>query len=281
MIIDFHCHTFPDSIAAAAIKKMQMDCHAAAFSEGTLHGLKSTAASAGIDWSVIQPVATKPEQVSAINRLATSLNGKDGVIYFGAMHPDFEDAATELKFLADSGIRGIKIHPVYQKHNIDHISYLHIFEICAELGLWVLSHTGDDIGFPDEVSCSPEKCRRALKAVPGLKFVAAHMGGWRTWDRVADCLLDTEAFIDTAFSLGFITTLEDGFYDGKSTALLDEAEFCGLVRTFGSKRVLFGTDTPWTDRKKEIANIKALPLSEGEIFDILGANAELILFKKK
>ncbi len=278
MIIDFHTHTFPDKIASAAIAKMQLDCHSAAFSDGTLAGLKAGAKDAGIDLSVIQPVATKPGQVSSVNELAAGLNGQDGIVYFGCMHPDFEDYRSELQQLRDAGIKGIKVHPVYQGANIDDARYLRIFECCAALGLWVLTHGGDDIGFPGLVRCSPEMCRSALRQVPGLKMVVAHMGGWRNWERVAENLLDTGAVLDTAFSIGNIVPLDDTYYDDKDTALLSDEQFCSLVATFGGERVLFATDSPWSDRKAEVARIKAMPLPEAEKAAILGGNAEKILF---
>ena len=278
MIIDFHTHTFPDKIAAAAIAKMQLDCHSAAFSDGTLAGLKKGAKDAGIDLSVIQPVATKPAQVSSVNELAAALNGHENIVYFGCMHPDFGDYRTELLKLRDAGIKGIKVHPVYQGTNIDDPRYLRIFECCAQLGLWALTHGGDDIGFPGLVRCSPEMCRNALLQVPGLKMVVAHMGGWRNWERVAENLLDTGAVLDTAFSIGSIVPIGDGYYDDKDTALLSDEQFCALVKAFGSDRVLFATDSPWSDRRAEVERIKAMPLAEAEKAAILGGNAEKILF---
>lgn len=279
MIIDFHTHTFPDRIAASAISKMQLDCHSAAFTAGTVEALKSSAREAGIDISVVQPVATKPKQVSAVNDISIAMNGKEGLAYFGCMHPDFENFRAELERLAAAGIKGIKVHPVYQWTDIDDAKYLRIFERCAELGLWVLTHGGDDIGFPGAVRCSPEMCRSALHQVPGLKMVVAHMGGWRNWDQVADCLADTGAVLDTAFSLGSIVPLEDGFYEGRDLSLLSDEMFCSLVKTFGSERILFATDSPWTDRKAELERLRALPLGEKEIDAILGGNAERILFR--
>lgn len=277
MIIDFHTHTFPDKMAAAAIAKMQLDCHSAAFTAGTVDALKDSQRSAGIDLSVVLPVATNPMKIGGINDISIALNDHDGLMYFGGVHPDAPNWREELERLSSAGIKGVKVHPVYQGADLDDRRYLRIFERCAELGLWVVSHGGDDIGFPGVRRCTPEMARNALKQVPGLKLVMAHMGGWRNWERVADCLADTDAYIDTSFSLGGITPLDDGFYDDKSTALLSEEEFCALVHAFGSKRVLFGSDSPWTSQCAGIKQIKALPLSDGEKADILGGNAERIL----
>ena len=49
MIIDFHTHTFPDKIAAAAIDKLQHASHSKAFTSGTVSGLQASMQRAGID----------------------------------------------------------------------------------------------------------------------------------------------------------------------------------------------------------------------------------------
>jgi len=278
MIIDFHTHSFPEKIAASAIKSMQRCCHAKAWTEGTLTALEQASCNAGIDIALLQPVATKAAQVESINSLSIGRNGTDGIMCFGCIHPDYDDYIIELERIAANGIKGVKIHPVYQGADLDDLRYLHIFEHCAELGLWVLTHAGDDIGYPGTVRCSPEMIRNALVCVPGLKMVAAHMGGWRNWERVTDCLAETDVYLDTAFSLGCIYPLDDGYYADKDTSLLSDEKFCELVRTFGAERVLFGSDSPWTEQRSEIEHIRALPLAEYEKTAILGGNAKKILF---
>ena len=42
MIVDFHAHTFPDRIAAAAVDKLKHASHTRPFSDGTAAGLKSS-----------------------------------------------------------------------------------------------------------------------------------------------------------------------------------------------------------------------------------------------
>lgn len=278
MIIDLHTHTFPDKIAAPAIAKMQQACHAQAFSSGTLDGLKASMQIAGIDRSVVLPVATNPLKISSINDLSIMLTERDGLVYFGCVHPDAENWYEELGRLAAAGIKGIKIHPVYQGADIDDLRFLRILARAAELNLLVVTHAGDDIGFPGAVRCSPKMLRNALRQVKGVKLVAAHMGGWKNWNEVAENLVDTDVLLDTAFSLGKVVPLEEGYYTEEQLCLLQDEAFCALVRTFGSKRVLFGTDSPWADQPIAVRNIQSLPLSEAEKADILGGNAYRLLY---
>ena len=81
--------------------------------DGTFDGMRAAADAAGIDVTVLQPVATKPEQVVSINDWTAAL-ASDRVVPFGAMHPDFDDPASEIARMRDLGIRGIKLHPEFQ-----------------------------------------------------------------------------------------------------------------------------------------------------------------------
>lgn len=276
MIIDIHTHTFPDRIAAAALTKMQGDSHTVTFSDGTASGLVRSMAEAGIHRSVVLPVATNPAKVASINDVSLALTGRDGLIYFGCVHPEMEDPLGELERISALGLKGIKLHPVYQGVDIDDPRFLRILGKAAELGLVVVTHSGDDIGFPGVVRCSPEMTRNALKQVGEVKLVLAHMGGWRNWERVTDCLADTCACLDTAFSLGALTPLND-YYSPEERKLLSSEAFCGLVKAFGAERILFGTDSPWTSQLDSKKDIEALPLSEAEKAAILGGNAERLL----
>lgn len=272
MIIDIHTHTFPEKIADIAVKKLSNSGHIPYFSNGTAAGLKASMQNAGIDYSVVLPVATNPLKLDSMNSVSIEQNGKEGLIYFGAMHPDAPDWQEQLERLYQNGIKGIKIHPVYQGVDIDDIRYLKILNKAAELGLIVLMHAGDDIGFPGEIRCSPKMIANALRQVGDIKIILAHMGGWKNWKEVAGNLANTSAMLDTAFALGKITPLDDTFSEDFLN-LLNESDFIKLVQTFGSHRILFGTDSPWTDQKQSLDLIKNLPLADDEKNKILGKNA--------
>ena len=232
-MIDFHAHTFPERIAAGAIAKLQQASHSTAFTDGTVAGLRTSMTRAGIDAAVLLPVATNPLKVQHMNDLSIRMNGLDGLHWFGCMHPDAEDWHGELARIASAGVKGIKLHPVYQGVDIDDVRMLRILGRAAELGLIVVTHAGADIGFPGVVRCSPQMIRRALKQVDGVTLVCAHMGGWRNWQEVADALLDTTALLDTAFTLGSIEPI-DSHYAPEELPMLADDDFCALVRAFGA-----------------------------------------------
>ena len=130
MIIDFHTHTFPDKIAAAAIDKLQHASHSKAFTNGTVSGLQASMQRAGIDRSVVLPVATNPLKVSAMNDISCELTNQKGLVYFGCIHPNMEGAEAELTRIAGKGLKGIKIHPVYQDGDIEDLQLLKAEEFC-------------------------------------------------------------------------------------------------------------------------------------------------------
>ena len=276
MVIDIHTHTFHDKIADLAIKKLSSSGHIPYFSNGTAAGLKASMKKASIDYSVVLPVATNPLKLSSMNNVSIEQNGKEGLIYFGAVHPDAPDWKEELIRIAANGIKGIKIHPVYQGVDIDDIRYLKILNKAAELGLIVLMHAGDDIGFPGEVRCSPKMIKNALSQVGDIKIILAHMGGWKNWKEVEHYLAPTSAMLDTAFALGKITPL-DNTLSKDFLNLLNGEDFMNLVHAFGSHRILFGTDSPWTDQKESLKAIEKLPLSQNDLQNILYKNAKKIL----
>ena len=281
MIIDFHTHTFPDKIAAAAVGKLQSASHTHPFTDGTVAALSASMDRAGIDWSVVLPVATNPQQVPKVNNAAAQNNAQTaetGVLSFGCIHPDYPDWRAELDRLAAMGFRGVKLHPAYQGVNFDDSRYVRILTRCGELGLLVLIHAGLDVGLPGVDRSSPEMILRALEAAGPVTLILAHMGGWRQWEAVEDLLPDTGVYLDTSFSLGRMVSNGDGYYQRREDlALLSDKQFLRLVRAFGADRVLFGTDCPWGGQAEELAKIRALPLSEAERDAILGGNAGKLL----
>ena len=281
MIIDFHTHIFPDSIAPAAIQKLQAASHTRPFTDGTASQLRNSMAAAGVQYSLVLPVATHPRQVVHVNDASIRLNdqgAETGVYSFGCMHPDFEDAPAELLRLARAGVRGVKLHPVYQGVDFDDPRYLRILEACASLGLMVLIHAGKDVGFPGVEHASPRMILRAVQAVPGVTLILAHMGGWRDWDEAEDLLSGRGLYIDTSFSLGEMTPNGDGHYKTREDLqLLSESRFVRLIRAFGADHTLFGTDCPWGDQAAEARRIQTLPLTEEEKQAILYKNAARLL----
>lgn len=276
MVIDFHTHAFPEKIAASTLKKLSAASHTLPFTEGTNAGLLRSMSQAGVDLSIVLPVATAPHQVEHINDAAAQVNAIPKLLSFGCMHPEFDGWRAELERVRSLGLKGVKLHPVYQGVDFDDIRFLRILDRAGELGLTVVTHAGLDVGFPGAVRCSPEMVRRAVAQVGPVRLVLAHMGGWRCWGQVLEFLPDLPVWIDTSFSTGQMVPADD-FYRPEDLTLLDGPGFMALVRAFGTGRVLFGSDSPWSSQRESLSWLRAQPLTPEELAAILGGNAQRLL----
>lgn len=263
MIIDFHTHVFPEKIAARTIEQLAKRSNITAATDGTIQGILDSMERCGIDFSVILPVATKPSQFESIQTFAKMINEQysDKLLSFGGLHPDCEDYKKELKQIVDMGFVGIKIHPDYQGVMIDDIRYLRILEYASELGLIILTHAGIDIGMPEPVHCPPDKMRKVLDKIKPKKMVLAHFGGWSQWEAVEELLAGENVWLDTAFIFDSIT----------------EEQFMKIYQKHDKSKILFATDSPWSDMKKGVEWVKQLPITEEEKEAVFYKNAKTLL----
>lgn len=270
MLIDCHTHIFPDALAPRALDKLvEKGGHAIApVGTGTAAGLLAHMRRAGLDRAVVCPIATSPAHFDGI--LAEALAIRDGqrgtdaarhLIPFASVHPADGQRLARLKHVADNGICGIKLHPYYQPCVLDAPEMLEYFRCCRDLGLVVQCHCGFDIGFPPDPTCGPERVARVIREVPGLRFIAAHLGGWRLWNASLDFLLGQDIYLDTAL-------LKEDFGAAAPNRIL---------REHPAERLLFATDWPWLGFEDGIAFIRALGRSPAEEAAILGGNAAALL----
>lgn len=245
MIIDFHTHVFPENMAAATIAQMAKKAGITAVLNGTVTELLASMVSSGVDCSVIVSVVTSPRQFTSINRFAKEINEQYGragenavprLISFGGIHPDSEDYKVQLQELKDMGFAGIKLHPDYQGVDFDDIRYQRIVSYASELDMIVLVHAGIDVGILHPVRCTPAMAARVLQHTQTDKLVLAHLGGWKLWDEVEELLVGSKAFLDTAFIHQYI----------------EKEQFCRIVNNHGSDKILFATDSPWSDQREAV-----------------------------
>ncbi len=278
MIVDIHVHAFPDALAKMVIPKLESISKNRTFINGTIGALQTSMQAANIGLSVVQPVASSAAQVASCNQFAQSINEScSEVISFGAMHPDFEDYKAELARLKAAGFRGIKLHPNYQAMYFDDIRYQRILDAASALDLIVLVHAGLDVGLPDPIYLTPQIAKRVIREVQPTKLILAHMGGWQIWDEVLDTLAGENAYLDTAFCLGELNYFEDLPPDVPRYSQLTKEHFLKMVEAFGADKILFGSDSPWSDQAGSVGCIEALPLTPAQKRLILGENAQQLL----
>lgn len=277
MIIDFHTHTYPDKIAAKTVDLLSGRSGTVPQSDGTFEGLENDMEMRHVDMSIVLPVATSPKQYMRINETAVEENenfDSTHIWSFGGIHPENDNYKEILRDIKDKGLKGIKLHPDYQGVFFNDIRYKRIIGYATELGLIVVTHAGRDIGLPDVVHCTPEMVEDVLDDVRPEKLVLAHMGGWQMWSEVLDRICGRNVYLDTAFSCGDIDW-KDGI--PHRWKLLDRESFVEMVSRHGVDRILFGTDSPWTNQAVEVARLEQSGLSSEALSKIFGDNAKSLL----
>jgi len=283
MVIDFHTHTFPEAISKKALEKLSGTSHMVYYTEGSENSLIDSMKKNGVDYSVSLPVMTNVSQVESVNTQVIARAGdclKKGLILFGGMHPDYgksDSYKSELKRLAASGIKGVKIHPAFQCVDINDISYKRIIDYASELGMIVITHAGLDISFLDHDYAGIDAILDVVDSVHPEKFVLAHMGGWQNWENVKKYLAGADVYLDTAFSIGAIEPRKDDEDVISFHTNMTPEFFYTVAKAHGCDKVLFASDSPWSHQGTYLDYICNCPFEESEKSDILGKNAERLL----
>lgn len=262
MIIDFHTHVFPDEVADKAISSLttKIDNIYNPVHNGTLSGLLKNMDSWGIDLSVVQPVMTKPSQVASINQYAASLCS-NRIVSFGAIDPYSTDYKSQIDYVVEQGLKGIKFHPEYQSFIIDDAQFLKIYYYALSKDLILFFHAGADPGFSPPFKSSPKQFANIVDSMNGGIIIAAHFGGHAQWDEVEHFLAGKSIYLET--SMGF------EYYSAE--------QFINIKNKHGVDKILFGSDSPWSNAKTEVEHLRDMPLTENELNDILFNNAKRIL----
>jgi len=262
-IIDFHTHIFPDKIARQALATLAEDSgEYVPRTDGTLKGLLASMDHAGVGTSVVANIATRPAQMLPIFDFCGHVAGSR-VAPLISVHPDNGMADVNALFLraADAGIRGVKLHPMYQGFFIDDRKMYPLYQLIEHFGFFVVFHTGYDIAFPGNTQADVERVLTIAKEFRDLTIVTTHVGGWRQWDRAA--ILGKCGNVHTETSM----TLTE----------IENREFVRLLSAFGEDRVLFGSDSPWTDQKDMVERTLRLGLPERQLEKLMELNARALL----
>ena len=265
MIIDLHTHVFPEKIAEKSIAILEKLGNQKAVIGGTVSDLIDAMKTNGVNYSVVLPVLTKPEQFESINRFAAEIGKLKGIIPFGAIHPLCENIDKLLDIIVEMGFRGVKLHPDYQETDITDEGYIKILEGCRKRGLVAVIHAGIDPAYENHVHCPPELSSEIVKELTTDKsepfIVLAHMGGIGQIEKVERFLVGLPVFFDTSFVLD----------ETDSTRTRE------IILAHGYKNICFATDSPWRDAKQYIDIVKSLKLSEEMTNSILGDNCARLL----
>ena len=258
MIIDFHAHIYPAKIAEKASKNIGLFYNTQMCYDGSPEKLLESGRKIGVEKYIVHSTATVAHQVEAINNyIISEVNLHKEFVGFGTIHPDYEDFENELKRIKSLGLRGIKLHPDFQKFQVDTPGMDDVYEVIAELKMPVLVHAGD---YRYDFS-GPKRILHVLEKHPSLIVVAAHFGGYTEWDNAMEYLVGKKVWFDTSSTLWKLP--------------VEKAD--RMIKAHGFEKFLFGSDYPMWDHEDELKRFLRLSLSPEEREAILYKNAEKLL----
>lgn len=258
-IINMHTHIFPAKIAEKAVSAIGdfYDLHMA--TGGTSESLIADGAPFGVYKYLVSSTATTEHQVMSINTfIAQECEKHPEFVGFGSLHPGLtrEETFAEVERIISLGLKGVKLHPDFQKFNIDDPIAFNIYE-AVEGKLPILFHIGDN----RYDYSSPIRLHNVLEKFPKLVAIAAHLGGYRRWEDSHINMSHPRVYIDTCSSIEFMSP----------------EEAVSIIRSHGVDRVFFGTDSPMWSHAETMERFNKLPLTAEEREMILYKNAQRCL----
>ena len=100
-----------------------------------------------------------------------------------------------------------------------------------------------------------------IKKVNHKKLVLAHLGGNEMIDDAIEKLCGLDVYLDTAYVLNYV----------------DKETFLKFIDKHGCDKILFASDTPWSDIKSNVEKIKSFKLDKEIENKILYENAKGLL----
>lgn len=276
MIIDAHVHLHPTpEVGKMVVEMIKETCGVGYYSYGTPDDYVGEMKLAGIDKAVM--VSFAPDHQIKNNNfwtVAITRSGKKKPAKYPMFIPFISVSPTmsgrkpveELDHKLKWDMKGLKIHPVAQNFAPDDEGMWPVYEWLVQHDLPITAHTGMNVDGESKFG-EPERWIPILEEFRDLKLILAHMGGGY-WDQAVE-IADKfpHVMFDTAITISYI--------DAPTT--LDDDESADLIRSIGAERVMFGSDYPWIDPKKEIEHIKSLPITTEDKELILGENARKFL----
>lgn len=258
MIIDFHAHIYPQKIAEKATKAIGDFYDAPIARNGSVEDLIKSGSAIGVEKYIVHSTATKESQVVSINDfIINAVNNESRFVGFGTIHPDFVDFESELKRIKNAGLKGIKLHPDFQKFCIDSDKMDGIYETLTALKMPILVHAGD-IRYDFS---GPKRIAALLQKHPKLDVVAAHFGGYTEWDASYEFLAGKRVWFDTSSTLWKLPIVE-----AKK-----------MIAKHGIEKFVFGSDFPMWDHADELKRFEKLELIGSDRDKVLFQNARALL----
>jgi len=174
---------------------------------------------------------------------------RDRILGYASLHSTRfgQEGLDEIRRCHDEyGMTGLKIYSTPEM-SIAEPAMLPIMELCAELGMPILSHT------------TPAECDYLMSHVPEAKLIMAHAGGQPyahgDWNRaIMIAKKHPNLYLDTACST------------------VDSSFVAACIRELGPERVIFGTDIPLLDPWPQFVKVSEVGVDEDAKRLLMGGN---------
>ena len=257
--IDFHCHVYPDAIAAKAADNVRQFYSGLGnpVIDGSVQTLLDRGTKAGVEKFVILPVSLRPTNTRHINDFIIGEVAKQPRFFgYGTIHAGMQDLCEEVEYIQNNGLLGIKMHTDCQVFPIDDPRLFPVYDMVQDK-LPILFHMGDQ----RYDYSHPKRLRKVLDLFPKLQVIAAHFGGYTMYELAAEELKDKDCFFDVSSSLMF---MEEGVAER-------------YINRHGAERFVYGSDYPMWNPVVEMERFQRLKLTDTQKEQIAHITAEQIL----
>jgi predicted TIM-barrel fold metal-dependent hydrolase len=186
--------------------------------------------------------------------------------------PTSPDAAATVRRFREWGLRGLKLYPPIQRFSASARAVYSVYEAAAEQGLAVLFHFGITIApIYDLTYANPLHLSAAARDFPEITFTVAHCGAGFLRETLFLAYHTENIWVDTSGT--------NNWREFTPGAPPLESVFQDLLRTYGSRRIMFGTDSgaPEEYRVPILADqrdtFRRLDLSAEDMALVFGGNA--------
>ena len=253
MVVDVHCHAWPDQIAERALSGRSPQLPRRG--DGTLRGLRTAMGAAGIDRAVVLGIADEARHVDGVNRFVAACKA-DGFLGFGTVHPDLP-VEENLASLHRHDVRGVKLHTLFQGFALNDPRMYEMYEAFGP-EIAVIAHVGSGGDRAANSRGTPAMVRDIVRTFPDLRLICCHFGGYHQLDEAEAELLGLDVYLETSWP--------------PTMAEVAPSRVRDIISKHGSDRIVFGSDWPMADPAAEIAAIRSLGLSDDVVEDILSRN---------
>jgi len=214
---------------------------------------------AGVDRAVCLGVAPTPSRVEAANTFAAAL-ASDRLVGLGSIHPGLSPEEN-LASLRRHRLPGVKIHPIYQGYHLDD-PVLRETLSAMQGEFFAVVHVG--LGDAGSERCTPAKFRDLALSVPGLELVACHFGGYLLLEEAEREVVGLpNVWLDTSWPPGLHR--------------IAVADLRRIIARQGADRVVFASDWPMSDPRRDIETVRSIGLGNDETAAILGGNLAALI----